>query len=678
MTTKKPLRLWWKAYRDPAQLHPEIKMVYDERVGHPFPRRYWVRVPEIESSERRHEFADTILHGSGATTQYEGYGKGYQDFKGKLSMPPIGAGVSFGRWEELVNQAHKQLRDVLGGDRVAVFIPLEQVPEVQIAAQSGGVTKNTEDLPLLTLMVGTNAELVSRILKDMGLSYFYYPTFRGLVASTETLAWSHLLGELRRGLATLSDLLNLPLQPIPAQVIDPQSKKPINFDDYLKRHLPELEDAYFKGLQEAVRNFDSELRERVNNARAQSLQDIHDRGFGSPDKEKLASKRDHWIKFTDWLKEHSSVFKAWLSFFVPAGERNAATLACYAYAKTAADYVTMVSGKPPMPSATTLLSWIQERFEHWVEEGKKALGMEKATVPAETLLKILDKVMMRSFIMEVGWTEINYPHIGVRMLATPPLWTHLKESEIKDKFKQVAEALANEPLKDGFEDFLHRREFYDAISSLGSFHWVVSWIAAKALGGQQVKPISYDDGFLREVAKRAVNKFHNELSQVVKAIVKAKATLLGAKEKELEVAKNYAVAVVGFSPTDFYTLTTDGTCFSAGNISHPFYLGMMPGSFVLRVFAGGRSIARAWGIIKPGERVLYVTNRYGDINQTALIKVGTQVASALFGVPPEDLEVKENAVVEFAGLMYDTARKVKIPTTPYLNRDAFKISAKRG
>jgi hypothetical protein len=637
-------------------------------------------MPEVESSERRHEFADTILHGSGATTKYDGYSKGYQDFKKRSGQPPIGAGVSFERWEELVNQAHKHLRDVLGGDRVAVFIPLEQVPEVQLAAQSGGVTKNTEDLPLLALMVGLDAELVSRILKDMGLSYFYYPTFRGLVVSAEIQAESHLFGELRRGLPTLSDQLKHPLSLIPAQVIDPQSKKPINFDDYLKRHLPELEDAYFKGLQETVRNFGDELRKRVNQASAQSLQELHDRGFGSADEEKFVLMRDRWNKFTDWLKEHSSVFKAWLSFFVPAGERNAATLACYAFAKTAADYATlMVSGKPPMLSATNLLSWLQERFEHWVDEGKKALGMEKVTIPAETLLKMLDKIMHRSFIMGIGWTEINHPHVGVRMLATPSLWSHLKTHEIKDKFKQVAEALANEPLKDGFEDFLHSREFYDAISSLSSFHWVVSWIGAKALGEQGlVKPISYDDGLLREVAKRAVNKFHNELSQVVRAIVKAKAILLETQEKELEVAKNYAVAVVGFSPTDFYTLTTDGTCFSGSNISHPFYLGMMPNSFVLRVFAGGRGIARAWGIIKPNKRVLYVTNRYGDINQTALIKVGTQVASALFGVPPEDLEVKENAKAEFEELMYNTKRKEKIPVTPHLNGDAFKISVKKG
>jgi hypothetical protein len=640
-------------------------------------------VPEVESSERRHEFADTILHGSGAATKYEGYSKGYQNFKRQSGQPPIGAGISFERWEELVNQAHKQLRDVLGSDRVAVFIPLEQVPEVQLAAQSGGVIKNTEDLPLCALMVGVNAELVSRILKDMGLSYFYYPTFRGLAASAEIRAERHLIEELRKGLPTLSALLNHPLQPLPAQVIDPQSKKPINFDDYLKRHLPELEDAYFKGLQEAVRNLGDELRKRVNEASAQSLQELHDRGFGSADEEKFVLMRDRWNKFTNWLKEHSSVFKAWLSFFVPAGERNAATLAFYAYAKTAADYATlMVSGKPPMLSATNLLSWLQERFEHWVDEGKKALGMEKATIPAETLLKMLDKIMHRSFIMGIGWKEIDHPHVGVRMLATPPLWTHLKAHEIKDKFKQVAEALANEPLKDGFEDFLHSREFYDAISSLSSFHWVVSWVGAKALGEQgQVKPISYDDGLLKEVAKRAVNKFHNELSQVVRAIIKAKATLLGlldAKEKELEVAKNYAVAVVGFSPTDFYTLTTDNTCFSGGNISHPFYLGMMPNSFVLRVFAGGQGIARAWGIIKPHNRVLYVTNLYGSINRTALIKVGTQVASALFGVPPEDLEIEENAKTEFEKLMYNTKRSRKIPVTPYLNGDAFRISVKKG
>lgn len=177
--------------------------------------------------------------------------------------------------------------------------------------------------------------------------------------------------------------------------------------------------------------------------------------------------------------------------------------------------------------------------------------------------------------------------------------------------------------------------------------------------------------------ERAIGKFHNELSQVVKAVTKVKSKM---KEVDVESPKGteYAAVVIGFSPTDFYSLTTDGTCFGGGNRHHPFALGMYPNSYTLRVFVEGKGkVCRAWGILDPNKKFLYVTNRYGDINQPTLMKISSLVASALFGVPPEDLDVKEDARVVFGELMARIASREGFLTVPYLNGDAFKVSVKK-
>jgi hypothetical protein len=242
----------------------------------------------------------------------------------------------------------------------------------------------------------------------------------------------------------------------------------------------------------------------------------------------------------------------------------------------------------------------------------------------------------------------------------------------------VAEALVNEPLKDGFEKFPQDQKFYNAILSLINFQSALSSLGLKSIGERKaIKRVSYDDETLMASAKRAIGKFHNELSQVVKAVTKVKSNL---KETGVERPEGteYAAVVVGFSPTDFYSLTTDGTCFGAGNRHHPFVLGMYPNSYTLRVFVGGKGkVCRAWGILDPNKKFMYVTNRYGDINEPTLMKISSLVASALFGVPPEDLDVKEDAKVVFGELMARIASEKDFLTVPYLNGDAFRIGVKK-
>jgi hypothetical protein len=105
---------------------------------------------------------------------------------------------------------------------------------------------------------------------------------------------------------------------------------------------------------------------------------------------------------------------------------------------------------------------------------------------------------------------------------------------------------------------------------------------------------------------------------------------------------------------------------------------MYPNSYTLRVFVGGKGkVCRAWGILSPDKKFMYVTNRYGDINEPTLMKIGSVVASALFGVPTEDLEVKEGAKEEFSGLMARIASREGLLTVPYLNGDAFRIGVKK-
>ena len=677
--------LWWKAQQRKVPLRPVIKTVYDERVGHVFQRRYWVLPPEVEATERRHELADTILRYTKAHTWHEYNDDAYRQIKRDYGSTPLSTASSFDYWERRVNLAHEKLRDVFGGNRVAVFFPLKQVPELQVIAKSAGevADKTTEDIPLFALVYGMDTDLIDRIVKELGLSSFYYFTVGSLVNGDERLLtyingmWEmhrDIWGEVVRGVRTMT---------VPSQVIDPSSKKPIYFDDYLKRHLQDFEEKYFRGLKVVMSEFSEGWKIQVERASTKTLQGIFEADFEAFDDDDVKRMQDALSGFTDWLKEYSGAFKVWLSFLVPAGERHGATLAYYAFAKTALDYLTLMTSKKAhaVSDATTLLSFLQERFEHWVDEGKKALGLEKVAAPTETLLKVLDKTLQRFWIMDYGWSKFDTPEVSVRMLTLPPVWSNLELPQVREKFKEVARVLVDEPLKDGFEKFPQDGKFYEALLTLINFRFALSAIGAKALGERKIglKELTYDDETLRAYAKRAIGKFHNELSQVVKMVTKAKGVV---KERGSEGAKgvveDYAVAVIGFSPADFYSLTRDGTCFSNDNIHHPYILGMMPNSYTLRVFVGGKgSVGRAWGVIDPDQKVLYVTNRYGDINHPVLMKISMQVASALFGVPSEALEVKEEAVEEFEAFMKGLCRKINAPDTPYLNWDAIKISVKK-
>jgi hypothetical protein len=640
-------------------------------------------VPEAETVEERHELADAILRYTKVYAQYEGYNIDYRRVKQDFDFTPLPDAMSFDDWEERVRSAHKRLREAFGSDRVVLFVPLEQVPELQIIAKAKGEAESEtkEDIPLFALIHGIDADFTERIVKELGLSPFHYFAVSGSVEGEEYLLtyikgamWDmhmDIWGEVVR---------DLRVRPVPSQVIDPSSKNPIYFDDYLKRHLPLLEEKYFQSLRKVVKEFEGSLEGRVGRASAKTLQKIFETDFGALDGSYLRQVQEELSGFADWVKEHPSAFKVWLSFLVPAGERNIATLAYYAFAKTALDYITLMTSEAAQEvgDATTLLSFLQKRFEHWADEGKKALGLEKVAVPTETLLKVVDKTLRRFWVMGYGWSSVDAPEVNVRMLTLPPVWSYLWIPQVRDAFKQVAEALVNEPLKKGFEKFPQDQKFYNAILSLINFQAALSSLGLKSIGERKAtKRVDYDDETLKAFAKRAIGKFHNELSQVVKAVTKVKSNL---KETGVERPKDteYAAVVIGFSPTDFYSLTTDGTCFGGGNKHHPFALGMYPNSYTLRVFVGGKGkVCRAWGILSPDRKFMYVTNRYGDINEPTLMKISSVVASALFGVPTEDLEVKEGAKEEFSGLMARIASREGLLTVPYLNGDAFKVSVRK-
>jgi hypothetical protein len=681
MTAKTPLRLWWKARRRSSQLRPEIKTVYDERVGHVFQRRYWVRPPEAETTERRNELADAALHYTGAQAQYDAYDNGYSLIKKDWETTPIR--ISFDDWERHVKSAHEKLRGVFGSDRVAVFVPIGQVPELEVAAEATS-GETTENLPLFALMYGIDADLTDHIVKDLELPPFYYFAIGSAVNGEE-----HLFAHIKESWDIQRDIwnrvvLDFETKTVPSQIIDPSSRTPIYFDDYLKRHLSGFEEAYFRGLRSAVRKFKEGLESRMERASDKTLHRIFEVDFGAFEDDDIRQMREVLGGFADWVKEHSGAFKVWLSFLVPAGERNIATLAYYAFAKTALDYITLMTSKEAqeVSDANTVLSVLQKRFDYWVDEGKKALGLEKVAAPTETLLKVLKKTLNRFWVMVFGWGHIDEPKISVRMLATPPLWTHLVFSDIRERFKEVAEALINEPLREGFEKFPQDRKFLKALYMLTNFYSAISAIGAKALSERKVlKEPDYDDETLRSHAKRAIGKFHNELSQVVRAVTKARDMLKGKGDKEVGV-KDYAAVVIGFSPADFYSLTMDGTCFGNSNRHHPFILGMLPNTYTLRVFVGGKwgegGKGRAWGVIDPDKKVMYVSNRYGNINQPTLMKISALVASSLFGVPPDKLEIKEDAKDEFDAVISKACEEAGLSETPYLNRDAFKVSVKKG
>jgi hypothetical protein len=640
-------------------------------------------VPEIEGTEERTVFSESVLRYTRAHAQHEGYDETYKRFKKDWGSPPLSTVASFDEWERQVNLSHEQLRAVFEGSRVAVFIPLEQVPELQVIAKTTdeGGGEITEDIPLFAFVHGLDADLISHIVKGLGLTQFYYFAV-GMAVNGEDRLLSHInqAREMHRDIWG-EWMGNISATPVPSQVIDPLSKKPIYFDDYLKRHLPALEEEYFRCLQEVMRGFTDNLRGKIERAEERTLQDIFRTELGMFDRDDVKRMCETLSGFAEWIKEHPGAFKVWLSFLVPAGERNAATLAYYAFAKTAIDYATVMTSKEARKTkdATTLLSFLQERFEHWADAGKKALGLEKLTVPTETLLKVLDKTLSRFWVMCYGWGKIDTPKVSVRMLSLPPLYAHLGISQVRDEFKEVAGVLVDEPLKQGFEKFPQdQTKFYNAVLALFTFRSALSSIGVKALGEQKgLGDVDYDDETLKAMAKRAISKFHNEVSQVVKVVTKTKGVLGKLGGKRLKGIEGYAVATIGFSPADFYSLTTDGTCFGENNRHHPFIIGMLPNSITLRVFVPGRgSVGRAWGVIDPDQQVLYLTNRTGDINNPTLRQVGSLVAATLFGKSPEALEIKDDAKDEFKAIMTRACKHAKAPETPYLNEDAFKISVK--
>lgn len=635
------MRLWWKAHRDPSQLHPEVKMVYDVRVGHTFQRRYWVHAPEAKTAEERHKLAEEALQAAKVLEQYKNYDEGYAFVRRNWFDIP-GRQMTMGHWENIVIGAHKRLKEAFGGDRVAVFIPMEQAPEeLRVAAEASDKKAN---IPLLALVRGVDADLTDRILKDFGLPPFYYFAIGSAVTGE-----NYLVRHLRKWMADMHidvwgevvrDTMDLGTKPVPTRVIHPGSKNPVYFDEYFTRHKSDLVEQYSEGLWDAKKEFEGELKEQVEKAKAMSLGKVFKDSFGGLHKDVLREKGENLSKFADWLKEHPGAFKVWLSFLLPEEEHDTAILAYYAFAKTANDYITYMLTRDPHKKvpAAELLSFLQKKFEHWADEGRKELGLGGVTASTETLLKTLDITLRRYRSMGFGWGDVDAPEVNVRMLTATPVWSHLKNPHVREDFKEVAEALVGEPLKEGFEEFPQDKRFFDAVLSLGDFATALRYLGAKALGERKMlRGLDYDYATLKAHARHAINKFYYDLSHVVRKVAKAREVLESKGVLKPESAKGYAVAVVGFSPADFHTLTRD---LFWGDNEQAYRIGTVENSYVLRVFVPGRGmVAGAWGILDPDKKAMYVAGRRrGIINSPALKKISASVASVLFGSPPEDLK----------------------------------------
>jgi hypothetical protein len=199
---------------------------------------------------------------------------------------------------------------------------------------------------------------------------------------------------------------------------------------------------------------------------------------------------------------------------------------------------------------------------------------------------------------------------------------------------------------------------------------------------QALEPSEGSD--LKQVAQKAVRKFHNALSSAIKSVQKVR----GGFTKELGVAGK-VVALIDYSPMGFYSLTKDGTCFGKSNIHHPFLLSAVRNSFVLRVFMPGFGyMGRMWGVLAPDAKTVYLTNRYGSVNKTQFKELALQIFSSLFQRRPDDLSIDEGDEVrgELRNLLdkavKQAANKIgrmrNTDLSIYLNEgDAIKISVGR-
>jgi hypothetical protein len=601
-------------------------------------------------------------------------------------------GLKRGDWEKVVGDAHKDLNETFGTDRVGVVVPATNT------AFGIALNKDLVGLAYLGLLAQYwHTEVTRHILDRLGLPYVFEaaiatPTSTPLNALKFNLlmnkSFQRMPEEMTKPLL-LGDEGNVVVAPLPDTVIDPNSKKEIQTDDFFKRLLPLLENDLGEFTTQILGDVKNVLVSEAQRAAERRVFDYTASLYRPPYAAGLITSPAQWENISEWVERHPEVFKAMFSFVLPTGDRDVALLGLYAGLKTMQDFAKLCNSPEfKAMSASDTMVRVQEDFERWVEEGKKVFGLEKFPIPPrrvwETLWLALDS------LNKVGGEHQEGVTGTLRELLKWWDWEQFDWGDQHSKnLKHVIASLLGHDAVKGFDDEPFRSGMLGMVLK-DLRHWGtrLGKIGLAALGEnlqqlkERVQALEPSEGSdLKQVAQKAVRKFHNALSSAIKSVQKVR----GGFTKELGEAGK-VVALIDYSPMGFYSLTKDGTCFGKSNIHHPFLLSAVRNSFVLRVFMPGFGyMGRMWGVLAPDAKTVYLTNRYGSVNKTQFKGLALQIFSSLFQRRPDDLSVDEGDEVrdELRNLLdkavKQAANKIgrmrNTDLSIYLNEgDAIKIS----
>jgi hypothetical protein len=695
------VKLWWKV-KDIGHLRPVRKVVH--RLGRHgdlqvFLQTFYEAPEQPEHASPEHTNIDELLTTAKVRQWYDDLRDEFDRKVDRLWKDPAW-GLGREDWVRLVNNTHKELKDTYGSDRVAIVLSAED-PSLKLPLHRGLL-----GLAYFAILAHYHkATLLQYALDKLGLPYTYWHA----VASTlsETMFNTEVSRVLSQTPALITPLLIeegttvVDKQPLPDTVIDPNSKKEILTDDYFKRMLPLLDEVLgeigFAQLERINRYLPGDAHRKV--IRGDSVDAITFR-FRHPDTE-LALNPKYWDDILNWIKEHPETLKAIFSFVVPTGDRDIALLGFYAGIRTIQDFVKLCAS-PDLAnlSAADILERVQADFERRVEEGKQLFGLGRFSIPPHRVWEALWTTMDTLYDMgveeesEEGGMEGGGEQTAVSLRRLVG-WQHWERSKWStnhsDLLKHAVEALFGQDAAKNFDDTpLRFGRLGEMIYVLWYWGTRLQHLGLLALGEsheqlrERVKVLDpeklAETGDHQQLAQKAVRKFHNTLSSVIKSVQKVKEWLVG----RFGGASNL-VAIVDYSPLGFFSLTRDGTCFSGSNKHHPYLLSALNNSFVLRIFAPDAGyLGRAWGLLFPDAKTAYITNRYGRFNITHLKVLARRLFAILFQTHPDNLSIEDTDRGEMDGILYTQQLTAKEQTgveyaedeLPYLNGDAFKISIK--
>jgi hypothetical protein len=375
------MQLWWKA-KDVSRLHPVKKLVH--RLGTTFYQTFWVadKPHQEPHHEPTPEAVDKLIDEAKVLQWYDALNERFERKVGRSGWKAPAWKLEREGWEQLVDEAHKDLKEIYGSDRLIVVTP----------TLSTNLVANLEvlGLPHFNMLVRQfNAEVARNLLGALELPYLCWQVVNYRLGRLGYVFNKNLVRALKD-----NPEMSKPIFPdevpsflyrvaVPHAVVDPNSKQEIQIDDYLKRWLPALEEIAGATLQ---RELPGEI-DGVLNVRPPTM-DIKDtfRPFHEPEKFSPALKPDDDAPHTvlQWIEQYPEVFKTLFTFLVHTGDRDVAVLGFHAAVKTMHEVSKRYHNRSlHLSSANETLAQIQEIFERHLEDSKKVLGMEKFPIPPQ-------------------------------------------------------------------------------------------------------------------------------------------------------------------------------------------------------------------------------------------------------------------------------------------------------